>query len=269
MMVLLVAAPAISSDSTGPTFPFEAPKGVTASEVFALLAPGEDQHLATLIGLQRWPQKENTYVGIVCLAPDKEHYAEDLEYCNGASCCRAGYGGFNEAKEPRRVFIGVVKYNRRLELVASSGGPLSVLTTWQHSNIDPNDDDVKADGAYPGMYRWFDLAPYKLSTDQVAFGLRVAWQTMYGGGGGTFTALMLFLVQGDRIVNVLSEPIEEWGMSGSRPDEKYEWKTKNVLRILPHKHSGYFDLQLKERGGKWKKTFQWDGEGNRYLPLPQ
>lgn len=58
-------------------------------------------------------------------------------------------------------------------------------------------------------------------------------------------------------------------MAGSRQDEKSEWQTKNVLRVLPHKHAGYFDLQLKERGGKWKQTFQWDAQANRYLPLPR
>lgn len=265
-MVALASAPAVASSTDRSTFTFEAPKGVTATEVFALLAPGEDQHLATLIGLQKWPQKEDTYVGIVCLAPDQKQHAGDLEYCNGASCCRAGYGGFNEAKDPRRVFIGILKYNQRLELVASSGGPLSVVTTWQHSNIDPNDDDVKADGAYPGIYKGFDFAPYKLSNEQVAFGLRVAWMTMYSGGGGMYDALLLFLVRGDRLVNVLSEPIEEWGMSGGAAEPKREWETKNVVRILPRKHAGYSDLQLKQRGRKWQQTFQWDVEAGRYLP---
>jgi hypothetical protein len=268
MVVLLSSAAAISSETDRATFAFEAPKGVAATEVFALIAPGEDQHLATLIGLQKWPHREDTYVGIVCLAPDKKHYDEDMQYCNGTSCCRAGYGGFNEAKNPRRVFIGVVEYNQRLRLVAWCGGPLNVMTNWQQSNIDPK-DDVKDDGAYPGIYKGFDMAPYKVSSDQVAFGLRVGWQTMYSGGGGMFDALMLFLVRGDRIVNVLSEPIEEWGMSGGSPEDKREWQTNNVLRILPHKHSGYFDLQLNERGGKWKKTFQWNADAQRYLPLPR
>jgi hypothetical protein len=58
-------------------------------------------------------------------------------------------------------------------------------------------------------------------------------------------------------------------MSGSSPKDKRVWETKNVLRILPHEHSGYSDIQLKERGGKWKQTFQWDAEANRYLPLPR
>jgi hypothetical protein len=246
-------------------FAFEGPKGVTTSQVFGLIAPGEDQHLATLIGLQKWPQKENTYVGIVCLAPDKEHYKDDMDYCRAFSCCRAGYGGFNEAKAPRRVFIGVVEYKESLKLVASSGGPLKVLTNWQQSNIDPNDEAVVSDGVYPGIYEGFDFAPYKVSNDQVAFGVRVGWQVMYAGGGGMYDALMLFLVRGDKIVNVLSEPIGDSGMAGSG-DDKHSWETTNVLRLLPKKHAGYFDLQIKERGGKWKQTFQWDTKANRYLP---
>jgi hypothetical protein len=224
--------------------------------------------LATLIGLQKWPQKEDTYVGIVCLAPDKKSRANDLDYCQGTGCCRAGYGGFNEAKEPRRVFIGVVEYKDRLKLVASSGGPLSVLTNWQQSNIDPN-DDVNADGVYPGIYKGFDFAPYKVANDQIAFGIRVGWQVMYGGGGGMYDALMLFLVRGDKIVNVLSEPIGESGMSGGAAEEKRTWETNNVVRILPSKHAGHFDLQLKARGGKWKQTFQWDAGAYRYLPQPK
>lgn len=268
MAVSLASSPAISQ-SDRPAFTFDAPKGITAADVCALLAPGEDQHLATLVGLQKWPQREDAYLGIVCLAPDKVQYDVDREYCRGFSCCRAGYGGFNEAKNPRRVFLGVLEFRERLRLVASSGGPLKVVTTWEQSNIDPNDDGVKEEGAYPGIYEGFDLAPYKVAKDQVAIGLRVGWQTMYSGGGGMFEALMLFLVDGDRIVNVLSEPIEESGMAGGAAEAKREWQTKNVLRILPHKHADHFDLQLKQRGGRWKQTFQWDAEAKRYLPQPR
>jgi hypothetical protein len=114
MVVLLASATAISRGNDRGAFAFAAPKGVTATDVFNLIAPGEDQHLATLTGLQKWPYRENTYVGIVCLASDKRHYDEDMRYCNGSSCCRAGYGGFNEAKNPRRVFIGVVESSGRL-----------------------------------------------------------------------------------------------------------------------------------------------------------
>lgn len=268
MVVLLASAPAVSSYTETATFVFEAPQGVTAAQVFALIAPGEDQHLATFIGLQKWRQKEDTYVGIVCLAADKKQHADDLHYCHGDACCRSEYGGFNEAKDPRRIFLGVVEYKERLKLVASSGGPLNVVTSWKNSNIDPNDDDVKNAGAYPDIYKSFDFAPYKVSKDQVAFGLRVAWQTAYAGGGGLYDALMLFLVRGDKVVNILSEPMEEYGDSGSG-DEKNSWETNNVLRILPHKHAGYFDLQIKDRDRKWKKTFQWDAQADRYLPLPR
>lgn len=266
MAVVLSSAAAMSSDTAAATFAFDAPKGITATDVFTLIAPGEDQHLATLIALQKWPARENTYVGMVCLAPDKESYDEDKGYCNGGSCCRAGYGGFDDARHPRRVFLAVVEYDQRLTLIASFGGPLNVMTNWQQSNIAPN-ESVKDESVYPGIYQGFDFAPYKISKDQTAFGIRVAWETMYAGGGGMFDALMLFLIQGDRIVNVLSEPIEEWGMSGGAVGPKNEWQTKNVLRILPNEHSGYFDIQLKQRGGKWKKTFRWDAESRRYLPL--
>jgi hypothetical protein len=62
--------------------------------------------------------------------------------------------------------------------------------------------------------------------------------------------------------------MEEWGEAGSG-DDKRVWDTVNVLRILPQKHAGYFDLQLKQRDKKWKETFQWDAGASRYLPKPK
>jgi hypothetical protein len=45
MIVLLSSATAISSKTDRGAFAFAAPKGVTATDVFNLIAPGEDQHI--------------------------------------------------------------------------------------------------------------------------------------------------------------------------------------------------------------------------------
>jgi len=91
------------------------------------------------------------------------------------------------------------------------------------------------------------------------------------GGGGYFSALMLFIVQGDKIVNILSEPTDEDGMSAGEWNDdgtrgKSFWETHNVLIMLPHKTSGYYDLKIKQRDSKWSQNFKWDEGENRYIP---
>lgn len=275
--VLLIAGilwggrPAFASGRDGVGLGLALPQGVSAANVAGLIAPGEDPLLITLVGMQKWPHRPDSYIGIVCLAPDKDDYKTDMEYSQGKPCCFAGYGGFNQAQKPSRVFIGLIEYKSELKLVASYGKPLDVVTSWKDSEIEPTAVE-RSDETLPGSYDWFDLAKYKIADDRIAFGIRVSWQTAYAGGGGMFRALMLFMVDGDKLINVFCQPMQEWGMSNGEYHEdgtrdKNEWETKNILKMLPQKHFGYYDLRLREAGGRWNKTFRWDKDARRYLPV--
>jgi hypothetical protein len=252
-------------------FGTELPLGVKPIDVIRLIAPYIDKSLVTLIGMKKWPYKENTYMAIICVSRSKSDYSTDSAYSNGKQCCRAGYGGSNESENPKIVYLSMIEFIDRLNLIASYPVPLNIRTSWIHSNIMSPDHDSTSN-LNPGIYDRFDFANFKVSDNQVAFGIRVGWRTMYSGGGGYFSALMLFIVQGDKIVNILSEPTDEDGMSAGEWNDdgtrgKNFWETHNVIIMLPHKTSGYFDLRIKQTNSKWSQDFKWSIGKNRYIPM--
>jgi hypothetical protein len=219
--------------------------------------------------MKKWPYKENTYLVIICVSRDKGNYSNDSLFADGKQCCNAGYGGVNESRNPKIVYLSLIEYVDKLKLIGSYPGALDIKTSWKYSNIEPPDQDTSY--LNPGNYDRFDFANYKVSDNQVAFGIRVGWRTMYSGGGGYFTALLLFIVQGDKIVNILSEPTDEDGMSAGEWNDdgtrgKNFWETHNVIIMLPHKTSGYYDLRIKQSNSKWSQDFKWDIGENRYIP---
>ncbi|WP_157643352.1 hypothetical protein [Burkholderia ubonensis] len=40
----------------------------------------------------------------------------------------------------------------------------------------------------------------------------------------------------------------------------------NALNVLPTSTDGFRDLQLRQRGGKWRQTFRWSARDGEYLP---
>lgn len=252
-------------------FGTELPEGVKPGDVIQLIAPDIDTSLVTLVGMKKWPHKENTYIAIICVSTSKEDYSTDSVFSDGKQCCNAGYGGVNESENPKIVYLSMIEFTDSLKLVASYNGPLDIVTSWKYSNIEAPDFNTDS-YLNPGNYDEFDFAKYKISDNQVAFGIRVGWQTMYSGGGGYFGALLLFKVQGTEIVNILSEPIDEEGMSAGEWYEdgtrgKNFWETNNIVVMLPHKTSDYYDLQIKELNGNWSQVFKWNVPENKYLPV--
>ena len=270
LFFILSISPLLAQSEPDKGFGPELPLGVKPSDVIQLIAPNIDTSLVTLIGMKKWPYKENTYLAIICVSRSKKDYSTDSLFSDGKQCCNAGYGGVNESENPKIVYLSMVEYTDKLKLIALYPGPLDVKISWRHSNIGTPDQDSTS-YFNPGNYDRFDFANYKVSDNQVAFGIRVGWRTMYSGGGGYFSALMLFIVQGDKIVNILSEPTDEDGMSAGEWNDdgtrgKNFWETHDVLIMLPHKTSGYYDLKIKQRDSKWSQNFKWDEGENRYIP---
>ena len=249
-------------------FGTELPVGVESQAIIKLMTPDIDPSLVTLVGMKKWPHRPNTYLAIVCAARSRADFSNDSLYAGGVPCCNAGYGGVQESETPKLVYLSMLEYTDDLKLIASYPGMLDVKTCWKHSNMEaPNYESE--DFLNPGSYDRFDFAKYKISDDQIAFGIRVGWRNMYAGGGGYFQALMLFMVQGSTIVNVLSEPISEEGMSsgewnadGTR--SKNIWETNNIVIMLPSKTSGFYDIKMKELKGKWSQRFKWHAGDRRY-----
>lgn len=163
--------------------------------------------------------------------------------------------------------------------MASYGKALDIPISWKGTGLAPPlvaDPGAGSDGSavLPEEYERFDFAPYKISATQTAIGLRVGWNERYTGVGmGDFHALMLFKIEGDKLVNIFSEPIAFYTDSHDGRDEDGNRKGlvaegTNVLSILPGTSGGYHDLQLKTLNRKWKKKFVWDSTASRYVPAP-
>ncbi len=232
----------INGDTLPDGFGTTLPAGLSAKTIVELVAPRENASSAWLVGVKPWSYRPNSFIAIVIFSVDTVYLAM-LEY--------------QENKIPAKV-------------IANYGKPLDIAgNTVNWDNIDlgdenlPNSDDM--------TYYRFDFAPFKISENQTAFGIRVNWSNSYAGGGADFQALMLFVAKGDRIINILLEPIYyfsdiagNWHDDGTRDHNLSEGE--NIVIMLPHKTNGYYDLQLKTVGSKQKQVFFWSDEKKRYLP---
>jgi hypothetical protein len=248
------------------------PEGVAPEKVVELLAPGADASLATLVGMKQWPYRPNTFVAIACLAADKAQHESTLEYSRGKPSCEASYGSGQCDYVPKEVYLALLEYRPdggAPALVARSGKPEDIRIDWKDSKLAA--PQCADEGPLRARdFSRFDLAPYKISATGTAFGLRVGWSEGYAGGGGEFEALMLFAQDGNRLINILSEPVYfmqnlagSWHKDGTRDHSVGEGG--NILSVLPRKTSDHYDLQLKTQGTKWKKVFVWDDKDKRYI----
>jgi hypothetical protein len=101
----------------------------------------------------------------------------------------------------------------------------------------------------------FDFAPYRLNAHETAFGLRSFFNTAYVGGGGRDEVLELF-----RVKDGVIEPIL-WTLVASssfRHGEQDGDPKGAVIRVLPTKTNGVFDLKKRVRGGG-AAIFRWNG----------
>jgi hypothetical protein len=265
---------ALQSDEFGTNLP----AGLEARKIADLLAPGRDGSLATLIGAKQWPYHPGWYVAIACFAQSKAEHDSDLRYKNNKPSCSKYYDGNGYYDKP--VYLGIIEYRPEEglpKLIASYGKPLDVRTSWKYSFLPGPQGkfDVPDSGEsdlLPEDYVRFDFAPYKLNASETAFGLRLAWNDMYAGGGGRFEALSLFKLADGKLINILSEPVSfslflagSWHSDGTRDHESHEGE--NVLTVLPHQTQNYQDLQVKTVGRKFKRVFTWDRTSNRYRPV--
>ncbi|RSZ59875.1 hypothetical protein HF313_14195 [Massilia atriviolacea] len=289
LMALACASPAsaLAQDKAAPKAGAKAdglgtvlPAGLTASALVALIAPGRDASLATLVGAKAWPHRANTFVAIACFARSKKELESEQKYSKGPSCEKFYQPGQVPEFVDPPVYLGVVQHQAggaAPTLLASYGKPLDIKTNWDATSLDGPDRDVltpggAASGMMPASYRRFDFAPYRIAPADTAIGLRLGWHEGYAGGGAFYEALALFRIDGGKLVNILSEPVSfhsdlagEWRKDGTREREVSEGT--NVLSVLPSSTSGFADLQMRTLKGKWKQVFTWDGRAGRYLPV--
>jgi hypothetical protein len=251
------------SDALG----MDLPKGLTRKDIVKLVAPNEDLNLAIAVGAKAFPYRLNSYVVIACFARPNEY--KGLMFPKRKSCKKK-----TGDRDPNDIiYLGLIEYDStksQPKLIAKS---LPLETSWYFIISEQFRSDMRDKRYLPpkGRYKEFDFAPFKVSDTQIAFGLRTEQTDGYSGGFGYFEVLTLFMVDNDRIINILSEPIYfyqniagSWNKDGTREHSLYEGK--NVIVILPSQTDGYYDLQIKSLDNDWQKVFTWDASLKRYLP---
>jgi hypothetical protein len=270
------------------------PAGLTKENITRLIAPNEDISLVTLVGAKPFPYRLHSYIVIACFAPSKKELA-----FSGKSCEKKNYNRDDD------IYLGLIEYfstdnkadlntgwlslqplevlknvinltltaylESKPKLIAKS---LAIKTGWNFIITEQFRSAIRENRSIlpNGNYKEFDLAPFKVSDTQTAFGLRVGQTDGYSGGNGYFEVLTLFIVDKDRIINILAEPIYfyqniagAWNKNQTR--QHYLYEGENVLVVLPTNTNGYYDLQIKSLDSKWQRIFSWNNSQKRYLPI--
>lgn len=246
------------------------PPGFTREFLVQQLVPGQDPKRLLVAGAKPWGQRAGTFVAMVCLASTPERAAQLIKF-GGGECA-----DLSSDDEKNGVWFGVfgTTPGAAPTLLARTDGPVKTPTDWSDTDIDlPQDLDTEAAKApllsVPTEWKRFDLAAYKIAPGAVAFGVRAGWSEGYSGGGANFEALYLFHIDGPTLRVVFAQPMSffksiagDWHPDSTRDHDMSD--ASNILVVLPEKTDGYFDLQLRQQGGKWKKTLKWSAAERGY-----
>lgn len=246
------------------------PPGFTRDFLVQQLAPGQDAKRLVLAGAKPWGQRPGTFVAIVCLAANAQRAEAQAKFGDG-ECSEV-----SNDEDGNSVWVGVFGTNAdgAPQLLARTDGPVKTPTDWSDTNIelpvDLSTQDAEApQQAMPTEWNRFDLAAYKIAPGAVAFGIRAGWNEGYSGGGASFEALYLFHVDGPTLRVVFARPMSfvksiagDWHPDGTRDHDMSD--ASNILLVLPEKTDGYFDLQLRQQGEKWRQTVKWSAAKRGY-----
>jgi len=251
------------------------PPGFTKEALIAQLAPGANPARVVLVGAKPWPQRPGAFVAIVCAAPTDELARAVLRFRAPTDC--DGYERGADADTTKGlIWLGVFERgpDGTPRLVARTDQPVDQPTDWSQTNLD-NPDYLEQAKSHDDLAlrpeRWlrFDLAPYALRAGDAAFGVRAGWSIGYAGGGASFEALYLFRIDGKTLRVVFAQPMMfyrniagDWHADGTRDHDITDGS--NTLSVLSTSTEGFRDLQLRERGGKWRQTFRWSARDGGY-----
>lgn len=246
------------------------PAGFTREFLLQQLAPGQDPARLLLAGAKPWPQRPGAFVAMVCLAATPARAESQVKY-GGGECT-----DFSGDDASNAVWVGVFGSTPGAppQLLARTDGPVKTPTDWSNTDIDLPADLATQDAnaplrSMPTAWKRFDLAPYKIAPGAVAFGMRAGWSEGYSGGGADFEALYLFHIDGPTLRVVFAQPMAyvksiagDWNPDGTRQHDMSD--ASNILVVQAEKTDGYFDLQLRQQAGKWRRTLKWSAGERGY-----
>jgi len=245
------------------------PKGLDRAALIALFKlPPAHANLVTLVGAKPWSHRPDSYVAILCLMQNGPRQA-GLQECRPSIPDQVAPG----------IYVGVIelKPGGTPRLVASSG-LVDRMTSWSDTTLPAAPAAARKDShlrTQPQTWEHFDLAPYRLRPDSVAFGVRAAWSEHDSNGSGEFEALYLFDLDGGSLRLVLAEPMMartftmgEFKSDGPRDME--EAQDSNILVISKYASEGYYNLQIKSKASGQARNFTWSEQHREYrAPVTQ
>lgn len=243
------------------------PDGLDRATLIKLVAPDVDAARVMLVGAKPWPRRANSYVVLVCAAPGNTAASASPD-------CSQTIDPSNATMVSPTAYVGVVERasDRAPALVAASGA-IATQAAWDDANLTltPSSADfARGEPLLPQQWDQFDLAAYKISDQQYAFGLRSGWSEPFAGGMAIFSALYLFAIQGDRLAVILAEPMTAYrnmaaDRGAGRRSEREIQDEENVLSMASSKTDGYYDIRIKMKGDKHTKTRRWAAQQGRYV----
>ncbi len=229
-----------------PPNPYQAlPKHINPTQLLHWLAPNEKPQNLIFSGMRRW-QNDQQFIVVACFAKSTE--AAQYALKQDGYQCALDYNTDNH----NRFYLGVIETNENNFVPIAMSGLIETKMTGHIG------DDVT-----PQSYGYLDLAPYQISPDSMAFGLRTQFVDGYAGGGVISHNLILFRIHEQKLDMILNTPIYqledlagEWNPDGSRQRHVSETNTTVIMR--PTQTLGFYDLMLKT--GKEKTILKWNGK---------
>jgi hypothetical protein len=240
------------------------PPGLSSEDLLtAFLTPDEFKRYegdVSYVGAVEWRHVPGSYVAVICMNDPNERHRDDMAV----------------GRDPRLFYyFGVF----RLGEAGAKKGPVFVARSEPfRPSTHRKDWSLLEGGPYPdaqgkayddGLLR-FDMAPYRVTKDDFAFGVRSALDLPYTGGYGHFETLHLFLVTGKTIRPILSQPLYylevsagEWNPNGTRVH--YVTEVKCVLVVENRISDRHFDLAITQLTGNRQMVRKvWEKESQSY-----
>ena len=124
------------------------------------------------------------------------------------------------------------------DITTGTGEECRELSQVEKSNS--ADEGVETDGDFCKELN-LDLAPYRITSTEIAIGVRTKYHGVYPAGESDSEGLALFQVAGNRLAKIFSENMQD-SSEERGPNEMLS--STNVLRVGPTKTAGHFDLVL-------------------------
>jgi hypothetical protein len=240
------------------------PSGLTAKTIGDLLIPTTDNAPPSLVGAKAWPARADSYLAIVCTGGTGP--LGDEPQCGPPR-------DYDRDPRPLHVYLGLIEMKAGVapRLIAQSG-PIDGAVSWARSGLPTQPqaaEDAKGAPIVPGTFDGFDLAAYRVAPEAPAFGLRASWNEAYSGGGATFVSLYLFVIDGDRLRQVLAAPVfafvntaGDWHADQTRDHSIIE----AALTLVQSTHGAddHFNLALESRTSHWRRLYRWSKTAGAY-----